>query len=143
MPDSNREDRAADRGHPLAGGHGRVRTTPNEIERAFADRHAGQEANLAAATAAHRDDRERPPHALAALARSGHVFNSNDVEALVLTDGGGDLNNRNVISSLMGGWAYARKIVEVTDRPPARSLRRCRHGSRVAWWRGTSAEEAA
>jgi hypothetical protein len=74
-----------------------------ELEQAFADRHRGQASNLAAATATHRDDRERVERALAALARSGHAFNSNDVEALALTDGGGDLNNRNVISSLMGG----------------------------------------
>lgn len=115
----------------------------SELEEAFAERHRGQADNLAAATAAHRDDRERVERALGALARAGHPFTANDVEALVLIDGGGDLNNRNVISSLMGGWAYSRKIIEVTDRPMARSLRRCRHGSRIAWWRGNTAEEAA
>lgn len=114
----------------------------NELDAAFADRDAGEEASLAAAKVVHRDDLARVERALATLARSGRPFTANSVDSTVLADGRGDYR-RILVATLMSRWSRDGRLVEVHGMPTARALRRSRRGSVLRWWRGAAGAEAA
>jgi hypothetical protein len=114
-------------------------TTPaSELDQAYADRSAGQSANIAANASAWRDGAHRVEVALAVLARAGHPFTASSVESTTLADGAGDFDKL-LIASCMGTWSRAGKIRESFDQRPVRSLRRSRHGALLRWWIGTAA----
>lgn len=113
-----------------------------QLELALTDRRAGQDANLAAGKAGHRDDTARVEAAIAGLARSGRTFTSNDVHAALARDGGGDYN-RNLVSSRMGILAADGVIIRAWDIRPEPAHQRTRKGSRNPWWRGNNARSAA
>ena len=106
---------------------------PDQLELALADRRAGQEANLAAGTAAHRDHRGVVETAVALCARNHRPFTADDVHRLVQHEipGGYD---RNLVSSVMGQWASSHRILRQPGLVP--SSARARKGSRNGWWLG-------
>lgn len=104
------------------------------LDLAFADRHAGQDRNIAASTNVLRDTRARVETALAQLVRRGKRFSADDVHKL-LADG--DPYDANVVSSVMGRWAKDGRIIEHYGRPVP-SQRRSRHASRNRQWRGAA-----
>jgi hypothetical protein len=106
----------------------------DQLALALDDRHAGQDANLAAGTKPHRDDRKRVEVALGALARSGATFTADDVHKRIQKDSP-ELYDANIVSSAMGIWAKDGRIVEVYG-PPVTSSRRSRHASRNRRWCG-------
>ncbi|GAB2964187.1 hypothetical protein [Saccharothrix stipae] len=106
------------------------------LDLAYADRHAGQEANLAAGSAGHRDHRDIVELAVALLAKNrARSFTADDVHKLVahtLADG----YDRNLVSSVMGRWAADGRITRDTTAGLVPSCNRSRKGSRNSWWRG-------
>lgn len=94
----------------------------------YADRHDGQAAALAAATAGHRDHRQRAEAALAELVAAGKPFTADDLRRLV-----GDLDDAgpNLLPSVIGVAAGRRVIVPVSEY---RSTRRSRRASRNRVW---------
>lgn len=111
----------------------------DQLALALADRHAGQAANLAAATTVHRDDRTRVEEALAAEARTGAPFTADHVHQRLGNDPPYD---RNIVSSVMGVWAQRGDIVEDDRLRPVASNHRSRRASRNRWWRGNNIPEA-
>lgn len=110
----------------------------DQLKLALGDRHAGQDANLAAGTTGHRDHRLTVERAVAALARAGMPFTADHVHERVRKALDGDLYDANLVSSVMGIWAKDNRIVE-QPRHPAKSIRRSRHASRNRWWCGRGA----
>lgn len=108
--------------------------TQPALDLAYADRHDGQQANLAAATTGARDHRAVVEEAVATLARSNTIFCADNVHALVQHALGGTHYDANLVSSVMGIWAKDERIVEQTRRTVP-SARRSRHASRNRWWR--------
>jgi len=105
----------------------------DQLALAYGDRHAGQNANLAAATTGHRDDRTRIEDAVAELAGKGKAFTADTVHALLGADQPYD---RNIVSSVLGIWSQRGWIVEDRDQPAVPSGNRARKGSRNRWWTG-------
>jgi len=106
-----------------------------QLALALADRHAGQEANLAAGVTALRDDRSRAEEAVAELARRGEPFTADDVHALILRNDPTPYG-RNLVSSVIGQWARNASIVEDRSLRPVASAQRSRRASRNRWWIG-------
>jgi hypothetical protein len=104
----------------------------NELDLAFATRHAGQQRNLDANTRAHRDDRSRVETVVAGLARSGRPFTADHVHEQLE-----EPYDHNVVSSVMGVWAQTGKLAEY-DRRATASVQRTRRASRNRWWTGTT-----
>jgi len=94
----------------------------------LADRHEGQAAALAAATAGHRDHRDRAESALDELIAAGRPFTADDVRRLAgpLDDAG-----PNLLPSVIGTAASRRLIVPAGEY---RSTRRSRRASRNRVW---------
>lgn len=106
-----------------------------QLDLAYADRHAGQQANLAAGTKAHSDDRTVVEVAVALRARNNRPFTADDVHALVKTERPNGYD-RNLVSSVMGVWASSHRIVRDHQAGLCPSRNRSRKGSRNSWWRG-------
>jgi hypothetical protein len=102
----------------------------DQLAFALADRHDGQDANLAAGVKVHTDDRGRVETAVAVLARSGMAFTADDVHARL-----DEPYDRNIVSSVMGVWSQRGHLQEAEQRAVP-SLSRTRHGSRNRWWVG-------
>ncbi|WP_143265183.1 hypothetical protein [Amycolatopsis lexingtonensis] len=100
------------------------------------------DAVLSADVAAHRGDRDRVEKPFYFLVRSGSPFTADHVDKLVSTDGGGPYN-RLLIAVVMLTAARRGEITEVFDRRPVASTRRSRHGAKLRWWRGITAENEA
>jgi hypothetical protein len=105
----------------------------DQLELAYADRHAGQAANLAAGTTAHRDHRTIVETAVSVCARNHRPFTADDVHRLVqhaIPNG----YNHNLVSSVMGIWASSHRIL----RQPilVNSAVRARKGSKNGLWLG-------
>jgi hypothetical protein len=109
--------------------------TDEQLTLALADRHAGQDANLAAGTTGYRDDRGRVERAVATLARSGAAFTADTVHRLVLQDDETPYC-RNLVSSVLGTWARDGRIREDRSLAPVASANRSRRASRNRWWLG-------
>jgi hypothetical protein len=105
----------------------------DQLALALSARHAGQQANLAAGTAVHRDDRTRVETAVAELARTGTPFTADHVHNALGTEPPYD---RNLVSSVLGVWAQRGDIIEHRDLAPIASRSRSRHASRNRWWTG-------
>ena len=101
----------------------------DQLALGFADRHAGQEANLAAAAAVHRNYRAAAEAALAALVCEGRPFTAEDVRKAV--PDGVEPHSPNVLPSVLGTWAARRLIVPCGEY---RSRRRSRRASRNRVW---------
>lgn len=101
----------------------------DQLALGFADRHAGQEATLAAAVAVNRDYRAAAEVALAALVREGRPFTAEDVRKAV--PDGVEPHSPNVLPSVLGTWAARRLIVPCGEY---RSRRRSRRASRNRVW---------
>lgn len=99
----------------------------------YAARHSGQARNLAAGTKPYRDDRHRVEVAVNTLAKSGAMFTADDVHRLVKHDNDGADYDRNLVSSVLGVWAQARRIVRIAY---AVSTSKTRHASKNGVWRG-------
>lgn len=112
-----------------------------QLALAYADRHGGQTANLAAGTTGHRDHRTIVEIALALCARNSRPFTADDVHQLVkheLPDG----YDRNLVSSVMGTWAAQHRIVRDHQAGLCTSRNRSRKGSKNSWWRGNRQHDA-
>lgn len=107
----------------------------SQLQLALSDRHAGQDACLAAGESGYRDDRARVELAVATLARSGTAFCADTVHRLVEHDDPAQYN-RNLVSSVIGVWAATGRIVEDRSLRPVASANRSRRASRNRWWRG-------
>lgn len=106
-----------------------------DLADAYADRHAGQDACLAAAESGYRNHRALAEIAVDILARNARPFCADDVHRLLaheLPDG----YNRNVVSSVMGQYAHRGDIVEDVTLRPVASRNRSRRASRNRWWLG-------
>lgn len=112
-----------------------------QLELAYADRHAGQQANLAAGTTGHRDDRTVIEVAVALCARSGAPFNADNVHRIVAQERP-DGYDRNLVSSVMGQWAKDGRILRDLEAGLTPSINRERKGSRNSWWRGNRQHDA-
>jgi hypothetical protein len=115
--------------------------TQSTLALAYADRHDGQAANIAANLTGHRDHRTIVGTALDILARNPKPFTADDIHRLVaheLPDG----YDRNLVSSVMGVAAQHGHIVEA-DRRPVPSRNRSRRASRNRWWLGAAVRDAA
>lgn len=115
--------------------------TEQQLELAYADRHAGQAANLAAGTKPHSDDRNVVEVAVATCARSNAPFTADNVHRIVeraLPHG----YDRNLVSSVMGLWAKDGRILRDHQAGLTPSINRKRKGSRNSWWRGNRQHEA-
>lgn len=112
-----------------------------QLELAYADRHAGQNANLAAGTKTHRDDRSVVETAVAVCARSGAAFTADTVHKLVATERPNGYD-RNLVSSVMGTWAQSHRILRDLQPGLATSASRSRKGSKNSWWRGNRQHDA-
>lgn len=110
----------------------------DQLALAYEDRHAGQDANLAAATTGHRDDRARVEEALAAEVRTGAPFTADHIHQRM----GEQPYDRNLVSSVMGRWAQDGRIREYRDLAATPSAHRSRRGSRNRYWTGTNIPEA-
>jgi hypothetical protein len=109
------------------------------LDLAYADRRAGQEANLAAGDAGHRDHRTIVEMAVAILAKNRQKsFTADDVHKVIAHALGGAPYDRNLVSSVMGRWAADQRIVRDNQRGLTPSGHRARKGSRNSWWRGSS-----
>lgn len=108
----------------------------DQLALGLAERHAGQQASLAAGTKPYRDDRHRVEVAVATLSRSGKEFTADSVHKLVKHDGIGDEYDGNLVSSVLGIWAKDGRIAR---QAYAVSTRRSRHASRNTVWLGTRA----
>lgn len=113
-----------------------------QLELAYADRHAGQEANLAKGTTGHRDDRTIVEVAVALCARNSRPFTADDVHALVATERPNGYD-RNLVSSVMGIWSKDGRIVRDLEAGLSPSRNRSRKGSRNSWWRGARQPDTA
>ncbi|MEV6226870.1 hypothetical protein AB0L88_03115 [Saccharopolyspora shandongensis] len=102
----------------------------------LADRHEGQAAALAAATAGHRDHRHRVEAALAQLIAAGREFTADDLRRVA------DVSDArpNLLPSVLGCAARDGLIVRVGDYA---SRRRPRRGSRNGTWIAATASESA
>ncbi len=105
----------------------------DQLELAYADRHTGQNANLAAGTTGHRDHRTIVEVAVACCARNGRPFTADDVHRLVAHEVPNGYD-RNLVSSVMGQWAAQHRILRQPGLTP--SGNRSRKGSRNGWWLG-------
>lgn len=108
----------------------------DQLELAYADRHAGQEANLAAAANVLRDHASIVESAVALCARNGQTFTADDVHKLLaheIAEG----YNHNLVSSVMGIWARAGRIIRQPALVP--SAVGARKGSRNGVWMGEAA----
>ena len=94
----------------------------------YADRHEGQTAALAAATAGHLDYRQRVEDALGRLIESGREFTADDLRRLVV---GINEAAPNLLPSVIGVAAARHLIVPVGE---SRSPRRSRRASRNRVW---------
>jgi hypothetical protein len=103
----------------------------DQLALAFADRHAGQAANLGAATAVHRRYRQAAEVVLAELVADGRPFTVDDVRQRIPEDV--EPHHPNVLPSLLGIWAERRLIVPCGEY---RSRRRPRRASRNRVWIG-------
>ncbi|TCO64365.1 hypothetical protein [Actinocrispum wychmicini] len=101
----------------------------DQLALAFADRHAGQSANLAAATAVHRRYREAAETVLADLVADGRPFTAEDIRNGIPEDI--EAHSPNVLPSVLGIWAARRRIVPCGEY---RSRRRSRRASRNRVW---------
>lgn len=110
-----------------------------QLELAYADRREGQQANLAAGTTGHRDDRTVIEVAVALCARNSRPFCADDVHALVKSERP-DGYDRNLVSSVMGVWAHSNRIVRDLEAGLSTSRNRSRKGSKNSWWRGVRQE---
>ncbi|ALG07635.1 hypothetical protein [Kibdelosporangium phytohabitans] len=106
----------------------------DQLTLALTDRHAGQQANLAASTTGHRDHRDVVELAVTVCARNGRPFTADDVHRLVARELSAPYDH-NLVSSVMGVWAHAGRIVEEPLRATA-SRQRSRRASRNRWWSG-------
>lgn len=106
----------------------------------FADRRAGQEANLAAAIAPHRQYRDAVETVLAELVASGQPFTADDVRNGVPDHVDAEAHSPNVLPSVLGIWAARRLIVPCGEY---RSRRRPRRASRNRVWIGRTAAATA
>lgn len=113
----------------------------NQLALAYADRHAGQTANLAAGTTGHRDDRTVIEIAVALCARSGAPFNADNVHRIVAKERP-DGYDRNLVSSVMGTWAARHRILRDHQAGLCTSRNRSRKGSKNSWWRGNRQHDA-
>lgn len=111
--------------------------TAGQLALGYADRHAGQAAALAAATACHRDYRHRCETALAVLVEAGRPFTADDVR---IAAGEIDQAGPNVLPSVIGVAAARRVIVPIREY---RSARRSRRASRNRVWIARTALESA
>lgn len=109
------------------------------LDLAYADRRAGQQANLAAGTSGHRDHRATVEAAVATLARSGTAWTADNVHRLVAHEIG-EHYDRNLVSSVIGVWAAGHRIHRDTTAGLTPSRHRARKGSRNSWWRGCTKE---
>ncbi len=105
----------------------------DQLELAYADRHAGQEANLAAATNVLRDHRTIVETAVALCARNHRPFTADDVHRLVAHEIPNGYDH-NLVSSVMGIWASSHRITRQAGLAP--SAFRSRKGSRNGVWLG-------
>ncbi|MGH3859186.1 hypothetical protein [Actinokineospora sp.] len=112
----------------------------DQLALAFADRHAGQEANLAAASAVHRRYRDAVEAVLADLVESGRPFTADDVRRGVPDEVEAEAHSPNVLPSVLGIWAARRVIVPCGEY---RSRRRPRRASRNRVWIAHHADTAA
>ncbi|SDD86179.1 hypothetical protein [Actinokineospora iranica] len=110
----------------------------DQLALALADRRAGQQANLAAATAGHRRYREAVEAVLADLVATGHPFTADDVRQAVPADAEAEAHSPNVLPSVLGTWAARRVIVPCGEY---RSRRRPRRASRNRVWIGNHPNE--
>jgi hypothetical protein len=106
----------------------------DQLAQAFTDRHNGQSATLAAATATHRRYKEAAELALAELVADGRPFTVDDVRQRIPDDI--QPHHPNVLPSLLGIWAERRLIVPCGEY---RSQRRPRRASRNRVWMGRPA----
>ena len=106
----------------------------DQLALGFADRHAGQAANLAAATAVHRRYRDAAEAVLAELVADGRPFTVDDIRRRIPDDI--EPHHPNVLPSLLGIWAERRLIVPCGEY---RSRRRPRRASRNRVWIGRPA----
>ncbi|GGU73499.1 hypothetical protein [Lentzea flava] len=110
----------------------------DQLQLGLADRKQGQEANLAAAVAAHRRHREAAEVVLDELVASGQPFTAEDIRRGIPT--GIEAHSPNVLPSLIGTWAARRRIVPCGEY---RSRRRSRRASRNRVWVANPAQSAA
>lgn len=109
------------------------------LDLAYADRHAGQQANLAAGDTGHREHRSIVEQSVALLARNGQrSFTADDVHKLIGHVLDGQPYDRNLVSSVMGIWARDQRIHRDHAAGLTPSSHRTRKGSRNSWWRGSS-----
>jgi hypothetical protein len=101
----------------------------DQLALAFADRHAGQQANLDAATAVHRRYREAVEIVLADLVAAGLPFTADDIRKGIPE--GVEAHSPNILPSVLGTWAARRVIVPCGEY---RSRRRSRRASRNRVW---------
>ena len=106
----------------------------DQLALGFADRHAGQAANLAAATAVHRRYRQAAEVVLAELVADGRPLTVDDIRRRIPDDI--EPHHPNVLPSLLGIWAERRLIVPFGEY---RSRRRPRRASRNRVWIGRPA----
>ncbi|MEV5543084.1 hypothetical protein AB0L13_40315 [Saccharopolyspora shandongensis] len=100
----------------------------------YSDRHEGQAAALAAATAGHRDYRHRLETALAEFVAARAPFTADDLRAAA---GNPDSDRPNLLPSVIGVAAAQRVIVPAGEY---RSCRRERRASRNRVWIGCPQE---
>ncbi|MCA1195108.1 hypothetical protein [Saccharopolyspora sp. 6V] len=115
--------------------------TAAQLALGFADRHQGQTAALAAATAGHRDYRARCEDALAELVARRAPFTAEDVRRLAGEEDGAGCN---VLPSVIGVAAHPAapdRIAIVATANQYRSARRTRRASRNRVWIARSAAE--
>lgn len=114
-----------------------------QLDLAYADRHAGQDANLANGTTGHRDHRTVVEIAVATCARSSAPFTADNVHRLVAQALGPDTHyDRNLVSSVLGTWSKDARIVRDHQAGLTPSINRSRKGSKNSWWRGNRQEGA-
>ncbi|MEV0085234.1 hypothetical protein [Saccharopolyspora sp. NPDC050642] len=102
--------------------------TAVQLALGLADRHEGQAAALAAATAGHRDYRHRLETALAEFVAARAPFTADDLRAAA---GDPDGDRPNLLPSVIGVAAAQRVIVPAGEY---RSCRRERRASRNRVW---------
>ncbi|RKT85629.1 hypothetical protein SAMN05421805_12768 [Saccharopolyspora antimicrobica] len=117
--------------------------TTGQLPLGLADRHQGQAAALAAATAGHLTYRERCEAALAELVARGEPFSADDVRALAGDDEGAGCN---VLPSVIGVAAHPSAPDRIAIAPTSqyyRSTRRTRRASRNRVWIARAAARPA
>jgi hypothetical protein len=109
----------------------------NQLTLALERRHEGQDANLAAAVKPHMDLRSRVESIVAILAKDGVPFNADKIHGQLKKEIG-EVYDRNVVSSVMGKWAQAGRIIRVPEKGITPSKEPTRNGSRNSWWIGSA-----